>query len=70
MSGRYIDHPVGQDGWTDWIEPAQEYKARCCDCGLVHLFQYRVMNGRVQMKAKRDNRSTAASRAAHKRLEK
>ena len=45
MSGRYPDHaPVGPDGWSDWITPVMSgYRAACCDCGLVHEFQFQVL---------------------------
>ena len=67
------------DGWTGWIAPRHErYQMSCCDCGLVHTLQFRVVEGesgwmphnveaivdgaRVIMKVKRDNRATAQIR--------
>lgn len=35
---------------------------RCCDCGLVHLFRFRVAKGRLSFRAWRQERATAASR--------
>ena len=34
-----------EDGWCDWIQPEmeQDYKLACCDCGLVHKMQFKVM---------------------------
>jgi hypothetical protein len=34
----------GADGWTDWIYPYMDnYKLACCDCGLVHDMQLKVV---------------------------
>lgn len=66
------DRPkMGNDGWTDWIQPAATgYRLACCDCGLVHVLDFRVLKntarrGRrlvVQFRASRHERATAASR--------
>jgi len=56
-------HPQ-QDG--EWIEPKAGYRMACCDCGLVHRVEFRVVKGKVQFRAWRDNRATAGRRhAAH-----
>ena len=35
---------AGEDGWTDWIQPRHEqYRMQCCDCGLIHEMQFRVV---------------------------
>jgi len=49
-----------QDG--EWMEPQRGYRAACCDCGLVHRLQFRVVKGKVQFRAWRDNRATAQMR--------
>ena len=50
-----------QDG--EWVEPPMEgYLMACCDCGLVHKLNFRIVNGRVQLQAFRHNRSTAQKR--------
>lgn len=59
----------------EWIRPvAKGYKMACCDCGLVHRLDFRVMRGvnathgrlvkgaRAEFMAFRDNRATAAVR--------
>lgn len=67
--------PVADDGWTDWVQPKHtKYKLKCCDCGLVHEMQFRVVKdtrrsrlcdiedqvkGLVVFRARRDNRATA-----------
>lgn len=33
-----------EDGWSDWEFPQmQGYKMACCDCGLVHDMDFRVV---------------------------
>ena len=73
------DHPhVNKDGWTDWWYPTgqaineSDYKTSCCDCGLVHRFQFRLddLPGgdmRLVMRVKRDERATAAVRRERKK---
>ena len=54
----------------EWVQPTPEgYKFACCDCGLVHRLDFRVVRlprvpheYRVQFRAFRDNRATAAVR--------
>lgn len=51
----------------EWEQPVhQDYKFRCCDCGLVHRMDFRVVNqdgeSAVEFRLRRDNRATAANR--------
>lgn len=56
----------------EWIEPTREgFIDQCCDCGLVHVIDYAVVDKRtrkpvpyvsVQFKVRVDRRKTAASR--------
>ena len=66
---QYEQHEVDSKGWTDWIKPMMKgYKIRCCDCDLVHVFDFKVENNRqIKFKVKRDNRATAASRRTKRR---
>ena len=57
------------DGWTDWELPVmRRYRLGCCDCGLVHDFDFRIVTvggrKRIQLRARRNNRSTAGCRRA------
>lgn len=46
-----------------WVQPVPRgYKLACCDCGLVHLMDFRVYQGRAQFRAFRANRSTGQIR--------
>ena len=48
---------------AEWIEPIETgYKMACCDCGLVHLVNFRIVDGKVQFQVFRDNRSTGQTR--------
>lgn len=50
-----------QDG--EWFEPAMKnHKLGCCDCGLVHRVDFRVRDGKVQMRAVRARNYTAKQR--------
>lgn len=47
----------------EWIQPVRRnYKLACCDCGLCHRVDFRIKSGRVQFRAVRNSRSTAAKR--------
>lgn len=47
----------------EWVQPIRKgYKMACCDCGLVHVLDFRVHRGRVQFRVFRNNRATAAIR--------
>lgn len=35
---------VKRDGWSWWQHPKMiGYKMQCCDCGLIHEVQFRVV---------------------------
>jgi Zn-finger protein len=52
----------------EWVQPVRKgYKLRCCDCGLVHRMDFRVVvdkrgSPRAHFRVFRDNRATAACR--------
>lgn len=67
------------DGWSNWLAPDHKrYHLACCDCGLVHSMQFKVLkvrtrkgnsfNGvevkgyRVLFRASRNKRSTTMLR--------
>jgi hypothetical protein len=64
---RYYEPEAGE-----WVRPVMEgYKMSCCDCGLVHTFNFSVkrVDGkyRVFFQVFRDNRATAAIRRWRKK---
>lgn len=58
---KYSDIPL------TWVAPVKRgFKFCCCDCGLVHKLNFRVIARRVQFKAVRDNRATGQVRRHRK----
>lgn len=45
---------IDEDEWTtiEWTHQHEE----CCECGLKHVIDYRVHNGKLQFKGRRLNR--------------
>lgn len=62
-----IRHAYYKVSAGEWVQPVRrKYRLACCDCGLVHLMDFRTLSGRIQFRAFRDNRSTAAIRRTKK----
>lgn len=61
---RYKSLTMNEDGWSEWEDPImQGYRLSCCDCSLVHEFEFRVTKKReVEFRLKRNNRATAQLR--------
>lgn len=48
---------------NEWLKPLMRgWKMRCCSCGLVHRFTFKIVKGHVWLKAVRDDRATEACR--------
>jgi hypothetical protein len=41
----FIEHKVENEGdWSEWVNPdSEQYFMKCCDCGLVHEMQFKVV---------------------------
>lgn len=51
-----------------WVRPKHRgFKEQCCDCGLVHRWDFRVVDEGVEFRVFRDERGTAAARRKLKR---
>lgn len=59
---KYHKHEVNKDGYTEWIPTAKLHRIACCDCGLVHDFQFKKVGKVIYFKARRNNQSTANKR--------
>jgi hypothetical protein len=61
---KYVKHPDGEEGFTEWFLPKENgWRMRCCDCRLVHDFQFKYVRGQgIVMRARRNERATGASR--------
>jgi hypothetical protein len=47
----------------EWVQPVRRgYKMACCDCGLVHVLDFRVQRNRVQFRVFRHARATGQLR--------
>ncbi len=58
MGRKYDDEVPGR-----WIQPIRHgYRMACCDCGLVHIIDFRVRKRHVQLRVFRDNRATGQIR--------
>jgi Fe2+ or Zn2+ uptake regulation protein len=70
---------ANRDGWSEWAWPTMKlYRMGCCDCGLVHDIEFKVVRvtnrrgalntgvevkgHRVLFRARRNKRSTAQVR--------
>jgi hypothetical protein len=48
---------------NEWVRPIHKgYKLCCCDCGLVHNLDFRIVDQQVQFKTSRNERSTGQIR--------
>jgi len=50
-----------------WYIVPQGDKDACCDCGLVHRLWWKIVDGKLYMKCRRDKRCTAQLRRWAKR---
>ena len=49
--------------YGEWTRPRmRDFREQCCDCGLVHRLDFRMVDGRVEFRTRRDDRATAAAR--------
>ncbi len=46
----------------EWVDVTEERFCACCDCGLVHRYEHRVLDGRILRRVFRDSRATADRR--------
>jgi len=50
-------------GENEWQQPIKKgYRMACCDCGLVHDVDFRIVNGKIQLRMRRNKRSTSQMR--------
>lgn len=48
---------------NEWVQPITNgYKMACCDCGLIHEMDFKIVKNRVQFRARRNNRATGQFR--------
>lgn len=55
---------AGKDGWSRWVQPVRRgYRMQCCDCGLIHLVDFRIELGRVQFRMRRQSAKNKISKS-------
>ena len=49
--------------YGEWTRPRmKDFREQCCDCGLIHRLDFRIADGRIEFRTRRDDRATAAAR--------
>lgn len=38
---------MGDDGWSEWVTPLAPYYMQCCDCGLIHEVEFRIVKEKL-----------------------
>jgi len=68
MSKAYPQEIENPNGWTKWMRPERNgFRMECCDCGLVHTLQFRLVSGRyIEFRAQRNARATGQVRRHRK----
>ena len=53
--------------YGEWTRPRmRNFREQCCDCGLIHRLDFRIFDGRIEFRTRRDDRATAAARRSFK----
>ena len=51
----------------EWIQvPKRGGKDQCCDCGLVHTINYKIIDGKIYTQVFRDPKATGGARSKKK----
>jgi hypothetical protein len=58
MSSKY---KFSTEKWEE-IKPGVTYNIQCCDCGLVHVYEYKIVTGKVYVSTTRNERATGQVR--------
>lgn len=63
--GKRVSYDVISYG--EWTRPRmRNFREQCCDCGLIHRLDFKIVNGRIEFRTRRDDRATAAARRSFK----
>ena len=54
-----------EEGETLIFEPGDVQYIACCDCSLVHVYEFDIVDGKIQITIRRNDRSTAQLRRYH-----
>lgn len=64
MGERVVYRVISYGEWT-WPR-MRNFREQCCDCGLIHRLDFRIVDGRIEFRTRRDDRATAAARRSLK----
>lgn len=60
-----LEYYHASDG--EWIRVTKRnHREQCCDCGLVHRVNYRIVEGTIEIQTFRDPRATGGARRNQK----
>src|SRR5262245_61507382 len=62
MARRIAYHVIKYGAWTP--PRLRNFREQCCDCGLIHRLDFRIVDGRIEFRTRRDDRATAAAAQA------
>lgn len=62
IEGKFYSPRPNWLGWSKWLRLHAEEIITCCNCGLAHTFQFKVFNGRIKWRAKRNKEQTKLAR--------
>jgi hypothetical protein len=49
--------------YGEWTRPRmRNFREQCCDCGLIHRLDFRIVDGQIEFRTRRDDRATAVAR--------
>jgi hypothetical protein len=49
--------------YGEWTRPRmRNFREQCCDCGLIHRLDFRIVDDKVEFRTRRDDRAIAAAR--------
>lgn len=44
IDNEFTTYQAGRGGWSPWVSPKMRgYLMKCCDCGLVHEIDFKVV---------------------------
>ena len=59
--GKRLSYDVISYG--EWTRPRmRNFREQCCDCGLIHRLDFRIVDDKVEFRTRRDDRAIAAAR--------
>jgi hypothetical protein len=51
--------------YGEWTRPRMaNFREQCCDCGLIHRLDFRIVDGKVEFRTRRDDRAPRPPAAA------